>query len=242
MPSVISGSTLNLTAMHNGNYTISFYSTSTGNLLSTRAATVTSGNLAIPLPDILWDVAFTAVENSVLPVQFYSFEGIRNGNTNMLYINISNAENVKSISLERSANNLQFQSLGDVSDNWSTFIGKHEYDDNVPNRGSNYYRLKITDKDGSVTFSKIVSIINNISRFGIYPNPVTDIVSLNIDDGSYLTQIADHAGRIVVSKSSTVSGNNIIKIPVAELPHGIYYLSVYDISNGDRVGYKKLIK
>jgi Secretion system C-terminal sorting domain len=241
MPPAITGSNVNITGMHNGNYTVSFYSTGTGDLLSTSAIAVAGGTLTIPLPDIAWDIAFTAVENSVLPVQFYSFTGNRIQADNYLYINISTADNVRDISLERSANGISFKSIADVSTSWNSIIGKHQYVDKDPMKGVNFYRLKIIDKDGTVTYSVIVKLVNGLVKFNVYPNPVNDNIILNINEGSYSLQIIDQNGRIVASKSTTVSSNENVQISVANLAHGIYYLSVRN-DNGDEVGYKKIIK
>ena len=227
--------------MHNGNYTISFYDASTGNLLSTSALVVTTGMLTIPLPDIAWDIAFKAVENSVLPIQFYTFTGNRRLNKNYLHINIANADNVKEIILERSPDGINFKSLFRVSASWNSIVGKHEYIDKVPLKGLNFYRLKTVDKDGSVSYSQIIKLVNDLVKFSVYPNPVNDNIILNIDEGRYLTQIIDQNGRIVSSKSITVTGNSNVQISVAKLAHGIYYLSVRN-DNGDKIGYEKIIK
>ncbi|HEV8084026.1 MAG TPA: T9SS type A sorting domain-containing protein, partial [Chitinophagaceae bacterium] len=113
--------------------------------------------------------------------------------------------------------------------------------DKAPLKGNNFYRLKITDKDGSVTYSTIVKLINNPVKFGVFPNPVNDDVILNIEEGKYFTEIIDQGGRLLISKSITVVGNTQVKIPVSKLAHGIYYLNVYD-GNKNLIGYEKIIK
>lgn len=240
-PPAISGSNLSITGMHNGNYTISFYSTGTGDLLSTSAVGVTTGTLTIPLPDIAWDIAFKAVENSVLPILDYSFTGNRSLDKNYLYINIANADNVKDVSLERSSEGINFKSISDVSASWSSMAGKHEYIDKAPLKGINLYRLQIIDKDGAVTYSSIVKLVNDLVKFSVYPNPVNDNVILNIDEGRYFLQIIDQNGRVVASKSTTVTVNSNVQISIATLARGIYYLSVLN-DNGDTIGYEKIIK
>ncbi len=240
-PPVISGSNLSITGMHNGTYTISFYSTSTGSFLSASSSIVSSGILNVPLPDIAWDIAFRAVENSVVPIRLYSFTGNRHMNENYLNISIANADNVKNIYIERSADGINFNLLSNAGVSWSSFTGNHQYIDKAPLKGNNFYRLKINDKDGLVTYSTIIKLVNNLVKFGVYPNPVNDNVVLNIDEGKYLVKIIDQSGRIVFSKPITVLNNPSIKIPVNELSHGNYYLSVQD-ENGDIVGYEKIIK
>jgi Secretion system C-terminal sorting domain len=240
-PPAISGSNLSITGMHNGNYTISFYSTVTGDLLSTSALGVTTGTLNIPLPDIAWDMAFKAVENSALPVRAYTFTGNRRQNKNYLYINIADANNIKEIFLERSPDGMNFKSLSAVSASWNSIAGKHEYIDKAPLKGLNFYRLKYVDKDGSVSYSQIIKLANDLVKFSVYPNPVDDNIILDIDEGIYFTRIIDQSGRIVSGKSLTVTGNSNVRIPVGKLAHGIYYISVLN-DRGDEIGQEKIIR
>ncbi|MEP7252712.1 MAG: T9SS type A sorting domain-containing protein, partial [Ginsengibacter sp.] len=238
-PPAVSGSTLSIAGMHNGNYSIAFFSTLTGNFLSATSATVSSGILDILLPDITWDVAFRAIETSVLPLQAYAFSGYRRMSENYLDINISNADNVKNIFIERSSNGTDFTSLSNAVATWNSLAGKHSYIDKEPFKGNNFYRLKILDKDGSISYSKIIKLSNNLVKFGVYPNPVKDNVILNIDEGKYQIKISDQNGRIVESKFASASGNFVIKIPVNKLSSGIYYLSVQD-EQGNLIGNEKL--
>ncbi len=240
-PPVISGSNLSITGMNNGSYTITYYSTTTGTQVSSSSAVVSIGILTFPLPDIGWDIAFTVIENSVLPLRLYSFTGNRRMNENYLNIDIANANNVKSIYLERSADGITFKSLSSVSAAWSSIIGKHKYVDKIPLRGNNFYRLKIVDRDGSAAYSTIINLVNNLVKFGVFPNPVNDDVILNIEEGEYFTEIVDQEGRILISKLITVIGNTEVKIPVTKLAHGIYYLTVYD-GNRNLIGHEKIIK
>lgn len=238
-PPAVSGSTLSIAGMHNGNYSIAFFSTLTGNFLSATSATVSSGILDILLPDIAWDVSFRAIETSVLPLQAYGFSGYRRMSENYLDINISNADNVKNIFIERSSNGTDFTSLSNAVATWNSLAGKHSYIDKEPFKGNNFYRLKILDKDASISYSKIIKLSNNLVKFGVYPNPVKDNVILNIDEGKYQIKISDQNGRIVESKFASASGNFVIKIPVNKLSSGIYYLSVQD-EQGNLIGNEKL--
>jgi hypothetical protein len=240
-PPVVTGSNLSITGMHNGTYTVSFYSTSTGSLSGTSVWGVTTGTLTIPLPNTAWDLFFTAVENSVLPVQYISFTGNQVRNTNCLYINISNADNVKTLNLERSADGINFNSINVLSNSWSTFVGKHEYIDDAPIKGANFYRLKTIDKDGKGSYSANVKLVNNLVKFGIHPNPVKDKVVFYIDEGKYITEIFDQSGKNVSGKTLHIASNSQIEISVDNLSHGIYYLSVCN-EKGNEIANEKFIK
>ena len=240
-PAPITGSNLSIPGMHNGNYTISFYSTGTGDLLYTSALAVTTGTLMIPLPDIDWDIAFKAVENSVLPVRLYSFTGKHLPGGNYLYIDIANGDYARDVFLERSPDGINFKSLSIVSASWNSVMGKHQYIDNAPLKGLNFYRLKMIDKDGSVSYSQIIKLVNDLVKFSIYPNPANDNVILKMDEGSYHIHLTDETGRIVSRKSIKIKGEANALISLATWARGIYYISVYN-NSGDKIGYGKIIK
>ena len=50
---------------------------------------------------------------------------------------------------------------------------EYTYLDILAEKGSNFYRLVIIDKDGNFTYSKVItiSVEKGISLFVVYPNP-----------------------------------------------------------------------
>ncbi|MEO6499866.1 MAG: hypothetical protein ABIN95_12655, partial [Mucilaginibacter sp.] len=58
-PQAIKGSSLTIPGMQNGIYTLRFYNTSSGTLMKTSSL-INYGELMFPLPDMSWDMAFTA--------------------------------------------------------------------------------------------------------------------------------------------------------------------------------------
>ncbi len=65
-PPAISGATLSVPGLKNGQYTVQFYNCSNRLATGTATATVTNGTLSVALPAIAWDVAYTVVNNTVL--------------------------------------------------------------------------------------------------------------------------------------------------------------------------------
>lgn len=72
-PQPVSGSTMLLTGMKNGNYTIRLYNCATGGLTNTLTTVVSDGKLSITLPDIAWDLSFiatiSAAVEATLPIR-----------------------------------------------------------------------------------------------------------------------------------------------------------------------------
>jgi protocatechuate 3,4-dioxygenase beta subunit len=144
-------------------------------------------------------------------------------------------------SIERSMDGVTFIPVGSVSAAGnSTTDTKYTFVDSQQLSNITYYRLKMVDKDGSYDYSDIKSV-NIMSGFDytIFPNPVSDILRVNIqgevmNDGIY--QITDMNGRVYLSQR--ISGPQMT-IDVAQIPGGNYVLTL--IGNDTRVSTKVLI-
>lgn len=108
--------------------------------------------------------------------------------------------------------------------------------DSSPMPGTNYYRLKMVDIDGSVTYSKIIALERaGDEEWMVYPNPVVNgllnIAGKEVEE-AFEIRIYDSVGRCVkwLSKSS---GNPDLQLELHELPAGTYYLRRAP-SNGKR--------
>jgi hypothetical protein len=96
----------------------------------------------------------------------------------------------------------------------------------------NYYRLKITDADGKITYSNIIALLNATKGFditSIAPNPVTDgTFKLNIASAQNTKMnlvISDMTGRVVLTQTiSLQSGYNSIDMHIDNLAAGTYNL------------------
>ena len=98
-------------------------------------------------------------------------------------------------------------------------------------RLKNAYRLKITNRDGSFSFSKVVYVDGQSSGgYTIFPNPAKD--HFNIVLQNYVHPISlsiyDNLGK-VVRRQKIESANT--KVDVRGLK-GIYFIRIYDKENG----------
>jgi len=176
-------------------------------------------------------------QSIVLPVTILSF--------NAHYVSANNVKvswsttdevNASYFSVERSSNAADFGAIAQV--NASESINPvHDYtiNDQLYNVNSNivYYRLRIVDKDGKYTYSKIIPVKldqpeNNLS---VYPNPVDNYAIVNLFSnkaGNGILRLFDNAGKQILTRSFNVnSGNNNLGVDqLAGLQRGIYVIQV----------------
>ncbi len=164
-----------------------------------------------------------------LPVNIISFTGRSLDNTVLLNWQVDAEINVDKYVVERSLNGVEFNSIGETI---ATSKTNYLFNDNITAwRGANlYYRLKIINKNGAYTYSKIctihVPLLN--AGFSIVPNPATDYVQLFINNSNHKTtgiEIADITGRMVFKQELPII-NGIVKVNTAALKTGTYFLKM----------------
>jgi hypothetical protein len=103
----------------------------------------------------------------------------------------------------------------------------YEFTDDKPTNGINYYRLQTVDKDGSSSYSKVVSVnFGGKQSFSIIPNPARDFATISFSKTVDKATIAvyDITGKAVITQS--VSGTNAYKLNTQTLTNGVYVIKV----------------
>ena len=80
------------------------------------------------------------------------------------------------------------------------------------------------------------AVDENEVAFGIYPNPVENVMNINTNAASYEYQLINRIGQVVISGKA--EGNT--KINVSEMNNGVYFLKV--VANGNTSIEKVIIK
>jgi hypothetical protein len=86
--------------------------------------------------------------------------------------------------------------------------------------------------------------LTNSPELRIFPNPVTDWVTIERRDGegeALAVRVVDLAGREVLSISEYLLAGDSMKIDMGKLPEGMYQVFLENAS-GDRVRVEKLLK
>jgi Secretion system C-terminal sorting domain len=103
--------------------------------------------------------------------------------------------------------------------------------DNRLGKGITYYRLKMIDEDGTITYSKTVALINDETGLlitSLSPNPVQSnaTIAISVAKACKLNlSICDLSGKIVKQWNASITeGNNSIPVNTEGLASGVYHI------------------
>lgn len=179
--------------------------------------------------------------SGILPLNLLSFTANAIGQSVLLNWRTSNEVNTKSFVVEHSTDAANWVETGNVNAKGN---GANTYAlyDTKPANGKNYYRIRMVDKDGTVTYSPVQSVVFSAkgnSLFTIMPNPANTSATLYLDKNikSGKVTVYDEHGRTV--QTLTVSNlNNGYLLETSKLAAGTYWVS---ITTGTTVETGKLV-
>jgi len=156
-----------------------------------------------------------------LPLQWLAFNAQKMANDNTVRIDwvTASEENVKNFMLQRSSDGSTFQFISEpITAKKTTSENSYSFDDLAPLNGVNYYRAEEIDFDGVVSYSKVIALsLNSSTTFNVYPTIVADELNiLSADNNDF--QVINLLGKVVMT------AKNALKLNVALLPSGIYFL------------------
>jgi hypothetical protein len=184
--------------------------------------------------------------SSALPLKLGEFTATKKTSGIQLNWETISEQNTSHFEIERSADGTNFVSIGSVNAIGNSSNRQlYNYIDGQPLTGTNFYRLRLADLDGTFTYSPVIAIKNNSNLINIelFPNPVSNVLQVQLPSqqkGTVQIAIIDAAGRQVYLKQQQINeGNNAFSIPVQQLSKGTYYLVV---DNGEGRQSKAFIK
>jgi hypothetical protein len=143
--------------------------------------------------------------------------------------------NVNRFEVEVSLNGQQFSKVGSVQAKGnSNTISKYNFFNPNPVIGVHFYRLKIIDKSGEVTYSPVMKINSSkgTPQLTFYPNPIagnTIVLQLNnFSKGIYTLTVTNKLGQPIFNKSIGHSGGSATEIiHLTKMPQaGVYQLKL----------------
>lgn len=159
-----------------------------------------------------------------LPVDLISFEAtpVKNEKVKLNWVTASE-ENSSHFEVERSPDGENFAKIGIVNSAGNTInIQNYELLDERPFVGSNYYRLRQVDVDGSFSYSetKLVSILPTGQKITVYPNPAKNVIFIDGFETTGQLVIYDELGKVVKELNTIES-----EIDIRSIPSGVYYFN-----------------
>jgi len=137
---------------------------------------------------------------------------------------VNNEVGLSKCEIETSSNGTDFNCVGTVL---ATGKDSYTYIYNATALSKNYFRIKLINKDGTITYSSISEVESKTqSLVSIYPNPVKDNLNIHISNNSPTLNLVifDAVGNIVWSRNNFNLGD--LSIGTSHLANGSYYLQI----------------
>ncbi len=168
---------------------------------------------------------FVKTSNTALPVRWLSFTGQLNDQGRAVLRWKADEAGVDRYEVERSEDAEEFHRAAVVTAKGN---GTAEYSvtDPAPASGLVYYRIRQIDRDGSYSFSTIISLAGREGLY-VYPNPSRDRVMVNVPGGRAggRLYLANAAG--IVLREVDIAADRV-SVDLTGLPAGIYVVYTSD--------------
>ncbi|HEX6428088.1 MAG TPA: T9SS type A sorting domain-containing protein, partial [Niastella sp.] len=187
----------------------------------------------------------------ILPMNFLSVNGKRNGAQVLINWEVTNEKDVTNYIIERSNNGYDFFTAGLVGNKpGNGDISKYTFSDaSAGAAAATFYRIIAQDADGQKIVSKVITIQTVLSEeannnMTMFPNPFTDYVSLKVNSrqkAQLRITIYDVSGKALKNQLNDLyPGDNFIIVSGLQfLSKGTYILTT---ENGMQTVQYKLIK
>lgn len=171
---------------------------------------------------------------SPLPVKLSALKVSETGSGIKILWSNQTESDVVNYSIERSSNGSSFVGIHQIPAAMNTGVAVEYYmiDANAL-QGNNFYRVRVTETNGKVTYSSIARI--NLSKgstsLHIYPNPVKgQQLGLQVDNlpkGGYVMKIYNSNAQVITQEKREHSGGSISEpISLSNLKPGIYTIEL----------------
>lgn len=161
----------------------------------------------------------------VLPIKLANFSTINNSNSVTIKWTTLTQNTIQYFQVERAIDGIGFTKIGTQNPNSLDINKEYSFIDNSPN-AINYYRLKIIELSGEISYSKTVYVKSG-SHFNIniLPNPAKNSIVVNGSKKGTNLQIIDISGKAQLTYTLT-SDNEVIDI--TSLKNGTYICKFLD--------------
>jgi hypothetical protein len=164
-----------------------------------------------------------------LPVELVSFKGQANADgVNLTWRTASEQDN-KGFEVQVSTDGRTFKKVGFVDSKVGTtsLMQNYSFRDSRATSGTNYYRLKQIDFDGTFEYSKTIAVnLTLASSSAVFPTLATSDITVRLTrtDEQVTILVADMAGKQLASVQNP--SDRQVVMPVQHLQTGVYFVTV----------------
>ena len=159
-----------------------------------------------------------------LPVTLLKFAGNVLKNSVELNWKTSQEKDFSHFEVQKSSNSIEFGAVAQITGN---NVSNYNYLDTAPELGTNYYRLKMVDIDGSSSFSNIISVKYDLDEnFALFENPIKGseiIINTNAKEPLFKINAASGLQMNVFTQKTDA---NTYSIRLENGQPGLYFLSI----------------
>jgi len=184
------------------------------------------GDLASSLPSL------------ALPVKLVYFNGQAGTTSNRLQWKSGEESHFKAYTIEQSSAGEQFTAMGTLA---AKGAGQsYSFTDETPAHMT-YYRLKMTDEDGTYRYSAVVPLRRSSAdgQTMVYPTVVHQTLFIRSNSPSGIT-ITNLNGQTVLRQTLTDSGLHPLQLD--QLPHAAYLVTITDAATGQVLTTQQIVK
>ncbi len=181
----------------------------------------------------------------VLDIKLQSFNAVKQGDNAAINWKVGYSSTAKKFEVLKSTNGRDFSSL--KIENAITNVRDYNSIDNALAVGANYYKLKIIDENGSISYSNTAVVFYKYKGFEItsmLPTLVNNTATISIatsNGGNGNLIVIDATGRQVYNQPvNMLAGNNNFSLNFSRLSKGIYYIYAY--SNDGKSNVTRFVK
>lgn len=180
-----------------------------------------------------WMMKQERPSSSSLPVDLVEFTAKQSGSSILLQWKTTQEINCNRYEIEKGRNTQLFGLAKTVAAKGnSTTISNYSAADNNPAEGTNYYRLKIVDNDGSFSYSKIIAVDvkgvkSSATQLQTFANErYTKLMVSSTKTFAANIRITDASGKTIEQFTTVLNpGQNEIQRPAIQV-RGVYHVSI----------------
>ena len=148
-------------------------------------------------------------------------------------------ENALSIfALEKSTDGTSFTKISEIAPK-NIATASYTATDNSATSVTNYYRIKAVSTDGSINYSNIAKVTNNLqlATYNLFPNPLTgkalQVNLVNVGSGKYVVTIVNSLGQKMIEETFNHTGANAVHaINInKQIAEGAYTVTIHSVES-----------